>query len=292
MKVISYLQIRLHSLIITTFHFFIKRRCYSFLVLSISLTLTMSFSFNVSGEMTDSNDKAIELDDNTYIGVFVGSGRVYNKHTDVEGFANWGHPGSAVDYDETNPVGGVLVGKRVRINGVPLRLELDGTIGNMSASTNTLDPQGLDETAKSDVLWVVTARAGLEHQLGPATLFANGGLAVARISNSVIDIDFGPNTPPHEDSDDSFSDNSIHVGWVVGVGAEVPLNKKSNARLLRDDEGWFLRLDGSYMDFGEDTYEVNHSGGNSCGPGGPYKPCFYNIENKVGIVRLAIIKRF
>ena len=187
---------------------------------------------------------------------------------------------------------GVLIGKKVRINGMPLRLELDGVFGNMSASTNQLDPQGLDETVKSDVSWILTARTGLEHQLGPTTLFANGGLAIARISNSVTDIDFGPDRFPQEDPDDSFSDNSIHIGWVIGAGAEMPLSKNNKARFLRDDEGWILRLEGSYIDLGENTYEVNHSGGNSCGPGGPRRPCLYRIENKVGLVRLAIIKRF
>ncbi len=293
MKKTFHLQNRFHLFFTTFFYFIIRVRNCGFFILSISLALITSPSLNAEEEMAGNNTETeIELDENTYIGFFIGSGRVYNEHVDTEGFANWGHPGSVADYDETNPVGGMLVGKRIRINGVPLRLELDGTVGNMSASTNKLDPQGLDETARSDISWIVTARAGLEHQLGPATLFTNGGLAVARISNSVIDIDFSPDKPPQEDPDDSFSDNSIHVGWVIGAGAEVPLGKNGNAKLLRDDKGWVLRLEGSYIDFGEDTYEVNHSGGNRCGPGGLHKPCLYNIENKIGIVRLAIIKRF
>ena len=242
------------------------------------------------GEEQDEDNKVIELGDNVYVGVFVGSGRAFNEFVDKDGFANWGHPGSPTDYNKTKTVGGALIGERLNINGVPFRIELDGTIGGISASTNTLDPIGLDETVKTDVRWIVTARVGLEKKVGPATLFANSGVAVARVTNSVIDIDFGPNTPRHVDLDDSFKDDSIKIGWVAGVGVEVPLNK--NTRIFRDDEGWVLRLEGFYVDLGEDDYEVNHSGGNSCGPDGPHRPCVYNIETKAGVIRLALIRRF
>ena len=297
MKKISSLWTLLHSLPVATFYFTVKAWHCSFLVLSTVLILTSSFPLGATEEATESNieaegDRIIELNDDIYIGVFIGSGRVYNEHTDVEGFANWGHPGSSVDYENTEPVGGVLIGKQLRINGVPLRIELDGTFGDMSASTNTLDPEGLDETAKADVRWIVTARAGLEKDLGPATIFANTGLAVARISNSVIDIDFSSTRPPQEDPDDSFRDDSIQIGWVVGAGAEVALDGKGKAKTLRDAERWILRMEGAYINFGEDTYTVNHSGNNSCGPGGLRRPCFYNIKNEFGIIRVALIRRF
>ena len=205
---------------------------------------------------------------------FVGAGKMYNKHVDVEGFANWGKPGSSVDYNGTEPVGGVLIGKKVKITGIPLlRLELDGTFGDISAGTNKVDPKGLDETVEADAVWLFTARAGFEEKLGPVTLFINGGLALAQISNSVTDIDFGPNKPPMKDFDDSFSDDSVHVGWVVGAGAEVPVFGSNSKFLQDDDDNWILRLEGSYINFGESSYEVNHSGNNICGPGGPNRPC-------------------
>ena len=176
----------------------------------------------------------------TYAGVFAGYGRMDNRIVDVDGFANWGHPGSDFNYNDDGFAGGVLVGKKFKIGGVPFRIELDGTFGDMSATTNTLDPGGLDETAKAEFRWSVTTRAGIEHAVGPATVFATGGLAIARIANSVTDIDF----PPRRiDPDDSFRDSSTEIGWVIGVVVETP---------LADD--WTLRLEGSYLDFGSSTY--------------------------------------
>ena len=128
----------------------------------------------------------------TYAGLFTGSGRADNRIVDAEGFANWGNPGWAVDYDDAGFIGGALVGKKFEVGSMPLRIEIDGTFGGLSATSNRLDPEGLDETVKSEFRWIATARAGIEQAIGPATVFATGGLAAARIANSVTDIDFGP----------------------------------------------------------------------------------------------------
>ena len=217
----------------------------------------------------------------TYAGVFAGYSRVDNRIVDVDGFANWGNRGWAVDYGDSGFVVGALVGKKLDIGGVPLRMEFDGMSGRMSARSNRLDPEGLDETAKSEFRWIATARAGVEQPLGPVTVFASGGLAAARIDNSVTDIDFGPNMPTRVDPDDSFHDGSAEIGWVIGLGVEAPLA-----------DAWILRLDGSYLNFGRSTHYVNRSGNGRCGPGSPRRPCPYNVENNLGIVRLAIIHRF
>ena len=228
-----------------------------------------------------SDDRDTPLDGDYYIGVFYGSGQTNNKHTDLEGFANWGYPGSSVDYKEAAPIAGVLAGRRININGIPIRIELDGAFGDgLSASTNKLDPVGLDERAETDISWLVTARLGVERDIGPVTVILNGGLAMARVSNSVIDIDFKPGVAPWEDLDDSFHDTSTHTGWVIGVGAEMAL-----------DDNWSLRVDGSYIDLGGDIYKVNHSGNNSCGPLGPRRPCSYEIDNEMSIIRLALIRK-
>ena len=111
--------------------------------------------------------------------------------------------------------------------------------------------------------------------------FVAGALAVSRIANSVVDIDFGPDMPTREDPDDSFRDRSTEVGWVIGAGIEVPL-----------PDSWALRVEGSHLDFGRETHRVNHSGGGRCGPGGVRKPCPYTVENKLRILRLGITRRF
>ena len=217
----------------------------------------------------------------TYAGIFSGPGRPDNRIVDAEGFANWGNPGWAVDYDDARFIGGALIGKKFKVGSMPFRIELDGTFGSLSATSNRLDPEGLDETVKSEFRWIATARAGIERVVGPATVFASGGVAAARIANSVTDIDFGPNMPSRIDPDDSFRDSSTEVGWVIGLGVGVPLA-----------DAWSLRLDGSYLDFGWSTHYVNRAGDGRCGPENPRRPCPYNVENKLGVVRLAIIHHF
>ena len=218
----------------------------------------------------------------TYAGLFAGSGLSQNRLVDVDGFANWGHPGSISDYDDQDFAWGALAGRRFEFAGTPLRVEVDATFGDFSASTNRLDPEGLDETAVATYQWLTTLRAGVEDTLGGLTLFATGGLAAARIDNSVTDLDFGENTLRYRDPDDSFRDSSTHLGWVIGVGVETAL-----------PDAWTLRLEGSYLDFGRNTYYVNRSGNNACcGTGTTRRPVTYHVENSLGIVRLAVIRRF
>ena len=178
----------------------------------------------------------------TYACVFASSGRPDKRIVDAEGFANWGNPDWAVDYDDAGFIGGALIRKKFEVGNIPLRIK---------------------------------------HAAGPVTAFATSGLATARIGNSVTDIDFGPNMPSRVDPDDAFRDSSAEFGWVIGLGVATPL---ADARALR--------LEGSYLDFGRSTHYVNRSGDGRCGLGNPRRPCPYNIENKLGIVRLAIIHRF
>ena len=213
-----------------------------------------------------------------YMGVFAGPSRADNRIVDVDGFANWGNPGSTVEYRASDIAGGVLVGRKFDIGGAALRIELDGTFGDMSAKSNQLDPEGLDETVASKFRWIATVRAGVEHAVGPTTIFVTGGAAAARIANSVTDIDF---PPERIDPDDSFRARSTEIGWVVGIGFESPVT----------DE-WALRLEVSHMDFGQSTHYVNRNGGNICGPEGPHRACPYEIENRLSIARVAVVYRF
>ena len=216
-----------------------------------------------------------------YAGVFIGPGFMKNRITDVDGFADWGNPGSVSKYDDTGFVGGVLVGRKFDVGDLTLRMELDGALTNVSASTDKLDPEGLDETAESEFSWIVSARGGVEQAVGRVTLFVTTGLAFAGISNSVTDIDSG-DSGSMVDPDDSFSKDSTEVGWVVGAGAEAAL---SNA--------WALRLEGLYMDFGESAHLVNRSANNRCcGPETPRRAASYEVENRLSTARLAVIRRF
>ena len=149
----------------------------------------------------------------TYAGLFAGSGLAQNRLVDVDGFANWGYPGSLSEYDDQGFAWGALAGSRFEFAGTPLRFEVDATFGDLSASTDRLDPEGRDETAIADYQWLATARAGVEDRLGGVTLFATGGLAAARIDNSVTDIDFifrhaAANGPRR------FLSGQLHAFWM------------------------------------------------------------------------------
>ena len=217
----------------------------------------------------------------SYAGVFAGPGFMRNRIIDIDGFADWGNPGSISKYDDTGFVGGVILGRKFDVGGLTLRMELDGTLTNVSASTNKLDPEGLDETAESEFSWIVSARGGVEQGIGRMTVFVTGGLAFAGIRNSVTDIDFG-DSGSMVDPDDSFSKDSAEAGWVVGVGVEAALS-----------DAWVLRLEGLYMDFGESAHLVNRSADNPCcGLETPRRAVSYEVENRLSVARLAIIRRF
>lgn len=216
-----------------------------------------------------------------YAGVFAGPGFMRNRILDVDGFADWGNPGSVSKYDDTGFAGGVLVGGKFDIGFLTLRMELDGALTNVSASTDKLDPEGLDETAESEFSWIVSARGGVEQGIGRVTVFVTGGMAFAGISNSVTDID-SDDSGSMVDPDDSFSKDSTEVGWVIGAGLETALS-----------DVWVLRLEGSYLDFGESTHLVNRSANNRCcGPETPRRAASYEVENRLSTARLAIIRRF
>ena len=232
----------------------------------------------------------------TYAGLFAGVGRVDGRAVDTDGFSYSGNPGHAVDYGRNGIVGGALIGRKFETGGIPVRVELDGAFGGMSAKTDRIDPrfERRDETVKSDFRWVATARTGIERAIGRATVFATAGLAVARIENSLTDLDHYQDQDDEwvylpdgrlaqrKDPNDSFHDARTEFGWVIGAGVEAALGG-----------AWALRLDGSYLDFGESTHRANRSGDDRCcGAGSPRRPVSYRIENKLGIVRLGVIYRF
>lgn len=216
-----------------------------------------------------------------YAGAFAGLGRADNRIVDLEGFANWGRPGWTVAYRKSGPVAGALAGAEFDLGGVSLRVEADAAAGRLEADSNRLDPEGLDETARTSYRWLASLRGAVAHSFGPVTAFAGGGPAAARIRSSVSDIDFAADRPPRFDPDDSFRDRGTKLGWTAGLGVETALT-----------EGWTLRLEGSWFDFGRSVHRVNHSGDGRCGPDGPRRPCRYEIRNRLGMLRLAVIRRF
>ena len=220
----------------------------------------------------------------SYAGILAGTGRLSNAIIDIDGFANWGHPGATLEYDTSEWTGGAVAGRRFAFGGVNLRYELEWMLGNLSAGTDGLDPTCPDEVAATRIRWTLAGRFGVEDRIGAARLFAVAGPALARIVNSVTDTDFSGSCLERRlrfDPDDSFRGESTRTGWTLGFGLETEVTPN-----------WALRLDGAYFDFGSERYRVNRSRNNRCGPQGPSAPCTYAIGNRMTALRVAVIYRF
>ena len=189
----------------------------------------------------------------TYAAAFAGAGRLGNRIVDVDGFADWGNPGSKTGYSGAGAVGGLLVGKRFGIGGVRFRVEADAMFGDLSAGTNRLDPGCTDEAAASRfrwistvrVRWISTVRVGVEETIGDVDVFMSGGPALARIVNSVTDTDYSGSTCLEADlrldADDSFQFGST----------DSRMGDRRRFRAVRLDRALGAPVRRSYLDFGQ-----------------------------------------
>ncbi|MDE2720551.1 outer membrane beta-barrel protein [Candidatus Palauibacter polyketidifaciens] len=220
----------------------------------------------------------------SYIGAFAGPGSVDVRMTDIDGFTGSnGVPGQAFEYGDTGLAAGVLAGRYFRLGSVQLLFEADGAFSGLSASPGQLDAAGMDETAAAELHWAGTARIGVRRSLGRVSVFVAGGASVAGISNSFTDLDPGTDDRLQLDPDDSFDERPTRVGWVAGVGIEMPVAS-----------AWTLRFEGLYNDFGETVHQAeNRLGVNAgvCGPTGLPSPCRYGFDERFALLRLVLVRR-
>ena len=248
-------------------------RLATILALVVLVTLTTSVAPVNAEEQANSAST-----EGQFAGVFVGAGQSSNTLLDIDGFANWGKPGFTTGYNKSGAVGGAFFGQQ----SDSLRYELEFMLGGLSAQTNQLDPEGLDETAISKLNWALAARFGITESIGRTRAFAVVGPALASIDNSVTDLDYSKDHPPRQepDDDDSFRDSSTHFGWTLGFGIETEVAPN-----------WLLRFEGVYFDFGKESYQVNLSRNNPCGHG-PRAPCTYSIDNRLTALRIGMVYYF
>ena len=218
-----------------------------------------------------------------YVGVFSGPGVLDVQTTDLDGFTgSQGVPGQTFEYDDTGFPTGVVAGRHFHLGRVPIRFEVDGAFAGLPSASRQMDPVGMDETATSELRWVATARIGVRKPFGRIGVFLDGGVSVAGISNSFIDLDPGANGQMEVDPDDSFDDRLTRVGWVVGTGIEWPVA-----------DAWDIRFEGLYMDTGETGHQApNRLGVNAdvCGPAGLPSPCRYDIDQRFALLRLILVR--
>ena len=221
-----------------------------------------------------------ESGNGAYFGLFASGVRSANEITDITGFANWGSTGHKTSFRGQRLGGSALFGQSfTAADGMPLRMELDATFGSFAGKSDLLDPGDRDETGRVEYKWMASARVGTERQIRNVTAFITGGVAFAKTTKSITDIDFSDTAPAAVDPDDSFSSSDTDVGWVVSLGIEAPVA-----------DGWSVRLESVYMNFGSSTHNVNHSGGGRCGPGGERMPCPFRFDSDVRMVRIGFVK--
>lgn len=220
-----------------------------------------------------------ESGNGAYFGLFASGVRSANEIVDVTGFASWGNAGHKTRFRGQRLVGSALVGRSFMSDGMPLRMELDATVGSIAGKSDLLDPADRDETGRVEFKWMASARVGIERQIRNATTFITGGVAFAKTRKSITDVDFSDSAPSAVDPDDSFSLSDTDVGWAVSLGIEAPVA-----------DGWSVRLESVYMNFGSSRHNVNHSGGGRCGPGGERMPCPFRFDSDVRMVRIGFVK--
>ncbi len=248
--------------------------------IAIALLPTVFADSATSAEIANSSST-----DRSYAGILVGTGRLSGELRDDDGFANWGNPGSTVDYESNGAVGGFVLGRRIGGAAVNWRYELEAMLGDLSARTDRLDPTCTDEAAATEFDWSLALRFGVDREISGVRTFAVAGPALARVVNSVTDTDYsGSSCLEYDlriDADDSFRSESTRLGWTVGVGFETEVAPS-----------WMFRLEGAYYDYGQHSYQVNKSRNNRCGPDRPREPCSYSIDNRLTVLRIGFVYQF
>ncbi len=228
------------------------------------------------------------VDANVYFGGFIGLGADRNEFTDSQGFVGYGED-YEIDFGSETPQFGVLIGVDQRYEWARIGMELDAA-WLRNSSSEIADPKNLDETVYSSYDALVSLRARLTVPVYERLhLFGTAGLAVGWIENRFVDEDFYcPDTcnvvedyKLRFDPDDSFADSSTRLGWVVGAGVE-----------WQASDMWSARFDVSYVDFGSDRNYVNTAGFISSSTQEFVGAQPYDIDNKLVIARVAVIRNF
>ncbi|MDD9949652.1 MAG: outer membrane beta-barrel protein [candidate division Zixibacteria bacterium] len=242
--------------------------------------LALALAFLVAAAGTT---QAQENPSGFYVGVFSGPGVLDVQSTDLDGFTgSQGVPGQTIEYDDTGFPSGVVAGRHFELGRVPIRFELGGAFVGLPSASRQMDPVGMDETATSELRWIGSVRMGVRKPLGRISVFLDGGVSVAGISNSFIDLDPGTDGRMQVDPDDSFDDQLTRVGWVVGTGIEMPVAG-----------AWNIRFEGLYVNSGETEHQApNRLGVNAgiCGPAGLPSPCRYGIDQRFALLRLVLVR--
>lgn len=159
-----------------------------------------------------------------YAGAQLGYGWGHVKSHDAEignGFSDW-----ADSWNSNGVLGGIHLGYNKAFNSIVLGAEADIEGSGMSGSVDST----FAGTIKTKIDVQGSLRARLGYAMGPALLYATGGLAIAHFDT-------------HYD-DGGTTDSSSHTkaGWTLGAGVEYAFT-----------QNWTTRVEYRYSDFGKFT---------------------------------------
>lgn len=144
-----------------------------------------------------------------------------------------------VGHDSEAFVGGLQVGADHQIGVLVLGVVIDGSLGNFESSSVTRMDYDTDWAMQSSIEGFGSARARLGFTTGNLMLYATGGVAFAQVETAMQTISItGPVTMSE------LSDDSWHVGYVIGAGAEWQFAP-----------GWSFGLEALHYDFGSADYD-------------------------------------
>lgn len=153
-----------------------------------------------------------------------------------------------LDHDPDGGVFGVQAGynwQRARwVFGVEGDIAASNIEGDLTYDfdVTTLGVDTFTSSETTELKYFATLRARVGVDVGPALLFATGGLALGKVNSTFSTTVVGAGTLP--DGTASGSDSVTHVGYAVGAGVEAWLRKDVSIK------GEYL-----YADLGEEIHQ-------------------------------------
>jgi outer membrane immunogenic protein len=190
------------------------------------------------------------------VGIAAASGRTEN--TDIvlttSGALIGIGPGAVTDYPGADSIdepsgwlGTIQVGHNWQSGKLVFGLEAALNVGSVSATSSTLGSvEGplYEGDASLDAYGTLGLRAGVA--MDNLLVFATAGLAIGKGSATVA---ITPGIPPSMAEPFVASDSQTHVGYALGLGAEVGLSGP-----------WTLRADYQYVNLGQADYLFEYAG--------------------------------
>jgi len=127
-------------------------------------------------------------------------------------------------------LGGVFAGYQMQSGSLVYGVESDVELSSLKASsTNTYSAEDYYHTVKTNIRGSLRARLG--YAVGPALIYATGGVAASSFKTGKTNLDIP--------ADGTQSGTTTRFGWTLGAGVEYKLSS-----------AWSLRTEYRYTDFG------------------------------------------